>query len=186
MQVKHGRKRFFLSLLVCGLCLPVPAVGAGVTIQNVAVDGQARSLSAVGRDRNPLRVSSTARSVRFQFTSDVPAGGAAVRLRYKLEGHDDTWRDLPLWKGACVSAGVLGKVAGPAQSLAISRASASSLKVVTAVTGPSLRRRVGLGQLPHSGNGRPARRIHAWTGVMPAIGVNRCSSKRRTSRPLSG
>jgi signal transduction histidine kinase len=94
MQVNYGGERFFLSLLVCGLCIPASAVVAEVAIQNVVVDGQVQSLPAADGGRGLLCIPSTARSVRFLFADDVPAGGSAVRLRYKLEGHDDNWHDL--------------------------------------------------------------------------------------------
>ncbi|MEI6647853.1 MAG: histidine kinase [bacterium] len=41
-----------------------------------------------------LRVSSPAKNVRFFFSEKTPDAQPTVRLRYKLEGHDDAWRDL--------------------------------------------------------------------------------------------
>ena len=101
MLANRGEKRLFLCLLVCGLWglwESVPALAAGVAIKNVEVDGRVQSLpgepAAAGRDPKPLQVASTARSLRFQFAASDATELPAVRLRYKLEGYDEAWREL--------------------------------------------------------------------------------------------
>ncbi len=98
MPASCSTVRLFLGILIGWQGPLVQADWPAVTITTVEVDGQPQalptSLTATGHNQKPLRVPSTARSVRFQFTHDVPAGEAAVRLRYKLEGHDDAWREL--------------------------------------------------------------------------------------------
>ena len=97
MQANCGNERLFLCLFVCGLWGPVPAFAAGVAIKNVEVDGRVQSLpgepAAAGRDQKPLQVPSTARSLRFQFAAGDATEPPAVRLRYKLEGYDEAWRE---------------------------------------------------------------------------------------------
>jgi hypothetical protein len=98
MPTNRSTVRLFLGILVGWQGPLVQVAWPAVTITTVEVDGQPQALptalTATGHDQKPLRVPSTARSVRFQFTHDVSAGEAAVRLRYKLEGHDDACREL--------------------------------------------------------------------------------------------
>jgi signal transduction histidine kinase len=72
---------------------------ADVRITEVVVDNQPRDLRASSAypasQTQPLRLSASSRSVSFHFTESNPQGAPSVRLRYKLEGSDETWRDLP-------------------------------------------------------------------------------------------
>lgn len=99
MPATHRTHRVTLGVLACGLCLLSRTVGAEVTISGIEADGQPLPVQVPASDAaqgtKPLRISSAARSVRFQFTAGDVAERPAVRLRYKLEGYDETWRDLP-------------------------------------------------------------------------------------------
>ena len=97
MQAIRVGQRQFSGILACGLCLLGQRAWAGVTISKCDVDGKPMALQghlAAAHDQKPLRISSTARSLQFHFSSDDSEGRPAARLRYKLEGYDDTWHDL--------------------------------------------------------------------------------------------
>jgi hypothetical protein len=47
-------------------------------------------------ERRLARISSSARSLQFQITESDKNGRPHERLRYRLEGYDDSWRDLPV------------------------------------------------------------------------------------------
>lgn len=74
--------------------LAVPARGE-VVITAVEIDDQARETPAATA-AFPLSVSSSARSLRFHFNQSDASGKPTARLRYKLEGYDEAWHDLPL------------------------------------------------------------------------------------------
>lgn len=65
----------------------------------MVVDGRVQELQAssahASNTTKPLRLSSSARTIQFDFTESDVSGKPTARLRYKLEGHDDSWRDLP-------------------------------------------------------------------------------------------
>lgn len=100
VKMRHffARQPLFLGCLACGLCLPAQRAGAGAAITAVEIDGQTVPLptegSLTGHNPVPVRISSTAGSIRVHFANDAEAGGA-VRLRYRLDGVDGAWRDLP-------------------------------------------------------------------------------------------
>ncbi len=85
------------GLLACGLLLFSQGASADIRITQIETDGQMRDLSARdSRSSAPLPIHATARSVRFHFTEGDSNGKPTARLRYKLEGYDDTWQDLPI------------------------------------------------------------------------------------------
>jgi signal transduction histidine kinase len=85
------------GLLAWGLCLPSLSVWADIRITQIETDGQVREVSAVdARSATPLPIHSTVRSVRFHFTEADNNSKPTARLRYKLEGYDDGWQDLPV------------------------------------------------------------------------------------------
>ena len=80
-----------------GLC--AFSLRAGVVITSVTVDGKDVPHEGLkdpaGGGLRPLRVRESARDVVFGFTEEPFVGCPAARLRYKLEGFDNAWRDLP-------------------------------------------------------------------------------------------
>jgi signal transduction histidine kinase len=88
-----------IMVLALGLCLLIQRAWSDVQISRVLVDGQTNELTAssVNEDRElkPLRLSSSARQLQFFFTETDAEGHPTVRLRFKLDGYDDTWHDLP-------------------------------------------------------------------------------------------
>jgi signal transduction histidine kinase len=86
-----------LSLAVFFLTVTAPA---DVRITEVVVDNQPLDLRASSAypasQTQPLKLSASSRSVSFHFTESNPQGEPSVRLRYKLEGSDETWGDLPV------------------------------------------------------------------------------------------
>jgi len=86
-----------LGLLACGLCLFGPSASAEVRITQLETDGRVRDVSVEGSQSSaPLRIASTIRTIRLHFAEADTDGKTTTRLRYKLEGYDDTWRDLPV------------------------------------------------------------------------------------------
>ena len=93
------------------LCLAMPRGGwAEVSITGVAVAGRSLPITqeaASGADDGTARISSTARQITFAFEGEAAAAPAGVlppdalppsrgtRLRFRLDGHDRDWRDLP-------------------------------------------------------------------------------------------
>lgn len=82
-----------------GFCVFGLLAQAEVKISQVVVDGQPReihegSAQATIND-HPLRLSSAAHTVQFDFTEGDDDGRPTSRLRHKLDGRDDSWRDLP-------------------------------------------------------------------------------------------
>jgi signal transduction histidine kinase len=100
MRLAFQTTRCIFSLLAGGLCLACPEAQAEVRIFQVVVDGRVRELQAssahASNATKPLRLSSSARTIQFDFTESDASGKPTARLRYKLEGHDDSWRDLPV------------------------------------------------------------------------------------------
>ena len=85
------------GLLACGLCVFSPSASAEIRITQVETDGRVRDVSVDGSPTStPLRIASTVRTMRLHFTEADSNGKPTTRLRYKLEGHDDTWQDLPV------------------------------------------------------------------------------------------
>jgi signal transduction histidine kinase len=100
-----------LRLSVVAVVLMVgPPAGAHVAVTAVRVDGRDLPLSAAanGREPVPVRIPANARQVDFRFRGDIgrDAGRAppaadrdarapGTRLRFRLDGRDTTWRDLP-------------------------------------------------------------------------------------------
>lgn len=80
-----------------------PHAAADVTMTGVAVDGRELALPQHrhGDDPAPLRIPTDGRRVEFRFrgaTAESPTvgpAGRASRLRYRLDGRDTNWRDLP-------------------------------------------------------------------------------------------
>ncbi|MEI6645634.1 MAG: sensor histidine kinase [bacterium] len=86
---------------VAGLCILTYACGisAGVQITGVTVDGKTMApvgvQDATGDALRPLRIRDSARELTFRFAEEPFIGAPAARLRYKLEGIDKGWHDLP-------------------------------------------------------------------------------------------
>ena len=115
----HRRRRGSVPvagwLATVGLLLGWLVVGgdacAEVVITGIVVDGRELPLPAQdgGRDSVPIRIPSTARQIVFRFAGAAegkhdqhapqPAGGpqlpAGTRLRFRLDGRDPAWRDVP-------------------------------------------------------------------------------------------
>ena len=76
------------------------AVQANVMITQVAVDGKAmphvQEANVVGGGLPPLRLNDSARHINFRFENVGGSVRPAMRLRYKLEGYDKQWIDLPM------------------------------------------------------------------------------------------
>jgi signal transduction histidine kinase len=71
---------------------------ATIEITRVVADGRELTLSAAsGKSAaKPATLKSSARELRLHFGNSGPLTRASPRLRYKLEGHDADWRDLPV------------------------------------------------------------------------------------------
>ena len=80
-----------------GLC--AFSLRAGVVITSVTVDGKEVPHEGLkdpaGGGLQPLRVQESARDVVFRFAEEPFVGRPAARLRYRLEGYDKGWLDLP-------------------------------------------------------------------------------------------
>jgi len=76
------------------------AVQANLVITQVTVDGKARPRlqepDAVGGGLQPLRLNDSGRNINFHFENLGGSSRPAMRLRYKLEGYDKQWIDLPM------------------------------------------------------------------------------------------
>jgi signal transduction histidine kinase len=91
------KTKMTLGLLACGLSLLSPSAPAEVRIMQVETDGRVRDVSVESiQSSAPLRIASTVRTMRLHFTEADSNGKPSTRLRYKLEGYDDTWQDLPV------------------------------------------------------------------------------------------
>jgi signal transduction histidine kinase len=90
-------RRGCLGLMAFLLTRTAPA---DVRVTEVVVDNQPLELRASSAypasQTQLLKLSASSRSVSFHFTESNPQGEPSVRLRYKLEGYDETWRDLPV------------------------------------------------------------------------------------------
>lgn len=84
-----------IPAVACLMSLGAVVAHGEVQITSVEMEDQPQEISSVTAAR-PLRVSSATRSLRFHFTQVDASGKPTARLRYKLEGYDETWRDLPL------------------------------------------------------------------------------------------
>ncbi len=76
-----------------------PNVQAEVWLSQVMVNGEPqvvdlRSANA-SRETKVLRLTAPVHRLQFDFNEGNPAGKPTSRLRYKLEGEDSSWRDLP-------------------------------------------------------------------------------------------
>jgi len=80
-------------------------VGAEIRISEVLVDGRPVEVPAErsGGDRKPFHIPSSSRALRFHFTETDDSGGPSARLRYRLEGYEEGWRDLSRAPGAKIS-----------------------------------------------------------------------------------
>ncbi len=95
--------KMMVGLLACGLHLPGGDARAGIRITQIETDGRVRDVPADdSRSATPLPIYTTVRSLRFHFTEADNSGKPTTRLRYKLEGHDDTWQDLAVRMRAIV------------------------------------------------------------------------------------
>lgn len=78
----------------CGI-----ALRADVVITRVVVDGKDVSSSALtatsGHGGVPLRLRDSVRSIEFAFSERPFVARPSARLRYRLEGVDMAWKDLP-------------------------------------------------------------------------------------------
>ena len=91
------RTKMIWGLLTCGHYLLSLGALADIRITQIETDGRVREVSTVdARSATPLPIYSTVRSVRFHFTEGDSNGKPTTRLRYKLEGYDDAWHDLPV------------------------------------------------------------------------------------------
>ena len=79
-----------VSVWLCGLLVSALCAQAEIRIVQVDVAGRTNKYAT----NSTLHVSAPAKNVRFFFTESDSNGNPSVRLRYKLEGRDDAWRDL--------------------------------------------------------------------------------------------
>lgn len=90
---------FLLTVVIGGTGVMSPPADAALEVASTIVDGREQPLAATGTARAPaaVRVPSNERTIEFRFreilATDSPGGDA--RLRYRLDGRDDAWRDLP-------------------------------------------------------------------------------------------
>jgi signal transduction histidine kinase len=92
------------SARAAGLALAIVASGgpeadAALEVTAVVIDGHEEQIPArpAGGVPAAVRVPSNARTLAFRFREvrDSNVMGGDARLRYRLDGRDDTWRDLP-------------------------------------------------------------------------------------------
>ena len=110
LSVSCGRpprwRAFGLIFLTGAAGLLGPGVRAEVKISQILIDGHVQHLQVSSTDATrtaqPLRLSTQARNVEFHFTEGGRDGRPTARLRFQLEGHDETWRDLPTQMRAIV------------------------------------------------------------------------------------
>lgn len=92
-----GGRRYALIMLAS---LGWGKLRGGVVITDVLVDNKAAAHMAIqeseGGALSPLRVQESAHSIVFRFTESPFRNRPAARLRYRLEGYDSSWHDLPL------------------------------------------------------------------------------------------
>ena len=93
--------RSSLGLLAGGLCLLSTVGRAEMAITQLVEDGHAHDVPAGAT--TPLSIATTAKRIQFHFTEANRKGEPTTRLRYKLEGYDDRWRDLVQERGMNVS-----------------------------------------------------------------------------------
>lgn len=86
-----------VGFFLCGLCgsLAAEAPRSGKTdqaleIRSLSVNGQPVSLRA----NQKLRLPSNARNLAFGFGSVTNTERAPLRIRYKLDGYDEDWREV--------------------------------------------------------------------------------------------
>lgn len=94
-----GRHGLAACLAVASLTTLCPAALAALEIAAVVVDGREEEAPAAPAGRPPpaVRVPSNARTLAFRFREvrEADTFGDDARLRYRLDGRDDSWRDLP-------------------------------------------------------------------------------------------
>lgn len=81
-----------LRLLGCGLFW-IDAQ-AQLSISGIEVDGVAQSIPKAGSNQ-AVTASAAARHYKFHFTHALHESAPANRLRYKLQGYDTQWKELP-------------------------------------------------------------------------------------------
>ena len=85
------------GLLACGLSLFCLGASAEIRITQIETDGRVRDVPVeISRSAAPLRIASTVHKMRLHFAEAGSDGKPTARLRYKLEGYDDAWQDLPV------------------------------------------------------------------------------------------
>jgi hypothetical protein len=106
-----------LGLLAGGLGLLGQHAWADIRVTQVETDGRVRDVSAESSQSSaPMRISSTVRTVRIHFAEADTNGNPTARLRYKLEGHDETWQDLPIkFRAIIYFRDLEGKVVGSSE-----------------------------------------------------------------------
>lgn len=92
---------FSIPAVLLSLCSLFTGNGAAeIRITKVAADGRTLpiphpSASEDQENVGSVKLTSTAQSVQVHFLNETPSKEKPVRLRYKLEGVDADWRDLP-------------------------------------------------------------------------------------------
>lgn len=99
VSVRLGRHGPTACLTVASIAGPAPQAIAAVEITAIVVDGREETAPQppAGRPAAAVHVPSNARTLafRFQEVRDADTFGDDARLRYRLDGRDQAWRDLP-------------------------------------------------------------------------------------------
>lgn len=110
-QFLNIRKLFFnwqrlRFLLLLSLALSYEVYGE-IKISRISIGPNSKEIGgdllSTERDHNPIEIPTTAQSLEFQFSENDEKGRITTRLRYRLEGYDQSWRDLPFETGAKIS-----------------------------------------------------------------------------------
>lgn len=93
----------FCQSLCALLCLGLGSSALAQIVTGVVVNEKAQKLPDWSKDpAAPVILDSSARNIRFSFKPTEPNQGEACRLRYKLEGYDRRWNDLPFRMGGFI------------------------------------------------------------------------------------
>jgi signal transduction histidine kinase len=97
-KVTARGKGYGCAVLTAFLFMVVNVGEANVAITQLSVGGHPVEVKNrdVASDNSPIRLSERSRDIRFNFVETLQVKRPAVRLKYKLEGHDRVWRDLPM------------------------------------------------------------------------------------------